>query len=210
MNILIIGCGKTGSRLARELDERGYDVCVIEQQEEKLDNLGSAFSGIAVSGNPSDLKILSNAGAANMDAAVVVTAKDNVNVMVAQILRLEFDIETIFVRVLDPTREAVFRKFGLQTICPTRFESDALFNLITEDADDIDTLTIGTDSVQFASEKADKRFIGKSIGELDLSFRQKEMPFALKKKTGQLILCNDPDVIIEDGDRIVFATVWGG
>ncbi|MGN1419027.1 MAG: NAD-binding protein, partial [Acutalibacteraceae bacterium] len=187
---------------------RGYDVSIVDANEERFSQLGAGFSGLAVTGSPTDIRILENAGCANMDIAIVVTPKDNVNVMVAQMLKIEFDIEEVYVRVLDPSREAVFRKFGLRTICPTRFESDALFNLVTEDADDIDSLTIGTSSVQFICEKAEKHILGKNASEL-ISHKN-EMPFAVKKKNGQLVLCNDEDLIIEDGDRIVYAAVWGG
>lgn len=208
MNVIIIGCGKTGSRLANQLDERGYDVAIIDESEYKFEHLDSDFSGFAVCGNAADVEVLRNAGCENADIAVVVTENDNVNVMVAQMLQVEFEVKDVYVRVLDPTREAVFRRFGLRTICPTRFETDVLFNLVTDDSDEIDSVTIGGSSVQFAMEKANKREIGKKPSEIVL--RKGEMPFAVKKKTGQFILCNDENMVIDDGDMIIYAIVWEG
>ena len=206
MNVIIIGCGKTGSRIARQLDERGCDVSVVDSTASKFDNLGSDFSGLAVSGEATDTEVLRNAGAENANFAIVVTPDDNLNVMVGQILKLEFEIEQVYVRVLDPTREAVFRKFGLHTICPTRFESDFLFNLATKDDLSVETVTIGSSTVQFETVRADRRTVDKKPSEIPS--RKNEMPFAIKKKTGQIILCNNEDVVIEDGDKIVFAAVW--
>ena len=208
MNIIIIGCGKTGSRLARQLDERGYDVSVVEKDSAEFERLGENFSGLTVSGDATDIDVLRNAGSENADVAVVVTENDNVNVMIAQMLRIEFDLKDVYVRVLDPTRETVFRRFGLHTICPTRFETDVLFNLVTDDSDDIDSITIGGNSVQFIMEKADRREIGKRPNEIIL--RKDEMPFAIKKRTGQLILCNDDSPYIEEGDMVIYAMVWEG
>ena len=143
MNITIIGCGKTGSRLANALDERGYDVSVVDNDETKFSFLSDDFSGLAVCGDETDIDVLRNAGCDNANMAFVVTGKDNVNVMVAQTLQVEFGLEEVYLRVLDPSREAVFRKFGLKTVCPTRLESDIYFNLATQDSDEIDSISIG-------------------------------------------------------------------
>lgn len=208
MNVIIIGCGRTGSRIARQLDERGCDVSVVDFDSASFEQLGTSFSGLAVGGSATDTRVLRNAGAENADFAIVVTGSDNMNVMVGQIIKLEFEIENVYVRVLDPTRESVFRKLGLHTICPTRFESDFLFNLATKDDLSVETLTIYSNTVQFETVRADRHMINKKPSELPA--RKNEMPFAIQKKTGQFILCNRDDAIIEDGDEIVYAVVWGG
>ncbi len=206
MNVIIIGCGKTGRRLAKQLDERGYDISIIDEDETKAKQLNDDFSGMYVCGDATDIDVLHNAGCENADIAIVVTPNDNVNVMVAQMIKAEFDLQDVYVRVLDPSREAVFRKFGLRTICPTRFETDVLFNIITDESEEIDTVTFEGNSIQFAMEKADRREIGKRPSELIL--KDNEMPFAVRKKTGQLVLCNDESVVVEDGDTIIYAIVW--
>ena len=48
MNVLIIGCGKTGARLATQLDEYGYDVAVVDADERAFQSLGERFSGLPV------------------------------------------------------------------------------------------------------------------------------------------------------------------
>lgn len=208
MNVIIIGCGQTGSRIARQLDERGTDVSVVDFEPSAFEQLGNGFSGLAVGGSGTDTRVLRNAGAENAEFAIVVTGSDNLNVMAGQILKLEFEIENVYVRVLDPTREAVFRKLGLHTICPTRFESDYLFNLATKDDLSVETITIDSSTVQFETVRADRHTVGKHPSEIPA--RKNEMPFAIKKKTGQIVLCNKENAVIEDGDRIIYAVVWGG
>ena len=58
MNILIIGCGRLGSRLAKKLDRLGHDIAVVDRQVEAFENLDESFSGITFTGNPIDLEIL--------------------------------------------------------------------------------------------------------------------------------------------------------
>ena len=183
MNVIIIGSGKTGRRLALALDERGYDVAVVDNDEEKLEMLGEDFSGITVCGVETDIDVLRNAGCDNADIAFAVTEKDNVNVMVAQTLDVEFSLSDVYLRVLDPSRESVFRRFGLRTVCPTRLESDILFNLATQDSEEIDSVTIGGNSVRFTMKKAERRQIGKTADEI--IHREGEMLFAVKKKKEQ-------------------------
>ena len=206
MNIIIIGCGKTGSRLANALDERGYDVAVVEGDEEKFSMLSEDFSGLEVCGVETDIDVLRNAGCDNANMAFVVTGKDNVNVMVAQTLKVEFGLDNVYLRVLDPSREAVFRKFGLKTVCPTRLESDILFNLATEESNEIDSISIGGNSVNFVMRKPEKREIGRSVDEIPNL--DEKMLFAVKKKnTGELMLCSHDHITIDEGDMLVFALV---
>lgn len=206
MNVIIIGSGKTGRRLALALDERGYDVAVVDNDEEELKLLGEEFSGITVCGDETDIDVLLGAGCDNADIAFAVTEKDNVNVMVAQTLNVEFGLSDVYLRVLDPSREAVFRRFGLRTVCPTRLESDILFKLATQDSDEIDSVTVGGNSVSFTMKKAERRQVGKTADEI--VHREGEMLFAVKKKkSGALVLVSDEAFNIDDGDMLVYASI---
>ncbi len=206
MNVIIIGSGKTGRRLALALDERGYDVAVVDNDEEELKLLGEEFSGITVCGDETDIDVLLGAGCDNADIAFAVTEKDNVNVMVAQTLNVEFGLSDVYLRVLDPSREAVFRRFGLRTVCPTRLESDILFKLATQDSDEIDSVTVGGNSVSFTMKRAERRQVGKAADEI--VHREGEMLFAVrKKKSGALILVSDEAFYIDDGDMLVYASI---
>lgn len=203
MNVIIIGCGKTGSRLANAIDERGYDVAVVDSDSSNFLLLDEDFSGLAVCGEVTDIDVLKNAGCENADIAAVVTPSDNINVMVAQTLDVEFGIKNVYVRMLDPSREAVFRKFGLHTICPTRLESDILFDLITEESDEIDSIHIGGNSVHFAVEKAERKLIDMPVS--DIATKSNEIIFAVRRKSGQLIPSDREGLTIEDGDQIIYA-----
>ena len=206
MNVLIVGCGLSGARLANQLDERGYDVSVVEEDSTRLSALREGFSGLVVCGDVMDIDVLKNAGCENVTKAIVVTKKDNVNVMVAQILKTEFEVEEVYVRILDPSRESLFRNFGLHTVCPTRFESDILFDLVTDESFEINSISVEGNSVQFLSVKADRRSLGRHPSEL--VNKRYQMPIAIKKSTGHIMLANDSDAVIEEGDKIVYAMLW--
>lgn len=85
MNILIIGCGKVGSRLADILCQIGHDVSIIALKRESFDLLSDDFSGFTIQGVPIDLDILRQAGIEGCDAIAAVTEDDNTNIMVCRL-----------------------------------------------------------------------------------------------------------------------------
>lgn len=203
MNIVIVGCGKTGSRLASELSDLGFDVAVVDSEKSSFQRLRDDFDGLCVSGVVNDITVLRNAGCDNADAAVVVTDNDNLNVMVARMLELEFGVKDVLVRIHDPSRESVFRKFGLRTVCATRIESDVFLSLLTDRTDEVDSIRIGGSAVHFTMEKADRKEIGKSLSEIKCPHGK--MPFAIKRKDGSVLLYNESKEVISEGDKIIFA-----
>ncbi|MFI3141961.1 MAG: TrkA family potassium uptake protein [Clostridia bacterium] len=205
MNVIIVGCGKTGARLAKSLDDRGYDVSVLDNDASKLEMLEEGYSGLVTQGMMIDVDVLRNAGCDNADIAVIVTNSDNVNVMVARILDVEFGIKDVYVRILDVSREAVFKRFGVNTVCATRLETDIFFNLIVQHSEEVDSITLGRSSMQFSMDKPDKHDIGKGLREI--YSKQGEMPFSLKRKNGDIHLANEPNLVIEEGDRVIFAII---
>ena len=119
MKALVIGCGRVGSSLARELDEAGWDVTAIDEREEALARLGENWSGGFVVGHGMDAKLLREAGIEEADAVVVATNGDNTNIVVGQVAQKMFGIDCVVVRVLDPKRAEFYASHGLRTVCPT-------------------------------------------------------------------------------------------
>lgn len=136
MNILVIGCGRIGSSLAEELDKRGHDVSVIDQNPEKLEMLSADFSGFTTIGIPIDLDVLKRAGITTCDVLYAVTDNDDINIMVSQIAHKTFKIGKIFARVADIRKGEVFEKLGINVLCPTRLTVNAACEAIPENASD--------------------------------------------------------------------------
>ena len=112
MNILVLGCGKAGVRLAKLLDSKGHDVSVVDHSPSRLELLGDDFSGMSAAGEVFDLETLLSIGADNADAAVILSPEDNSNIMAAQLLKKEFNIGKIYTRILDPAEEMSAEVFG--------------------------------------------------------------------------------------------------
>jgi trk system potassium uptake protein TrkA len=122
---LVIGCGRVGSTLARGLDEEGWEVAVVDEDEEALDRLGSWRQQFVV-GHGMDSRVLERAGIADADAVVIATDGDNTNAVIAQVAKERYGVERVVVRILDPARAEFYKSKGLDVVSPTRTAIDEL------------------------------------------------------------------------------------
>jgi trk system potassium uptake protein len=120
MKAVVIGCGRVGSSVARELDREGWDVTAVDESEEALNRLGENWEAGFVLGHGMDLDVLRRAGIEEADAVVVATNGDNTNLVVGQVATKRFQIPTVVVRILDPARAELYRELGLHIVCPTQ------------------------------------------------------------------------------------------
>jgi trk system potassium uptake protein TrkA len=130
MHVLIAGCGRVGSGLARDLVTQGFDVAIIDESPDAFHLLGDDFPGEFVVGRALDWEILRRAGVEEAVAFVACTDGDNTNIVVAQIAQKKFGIHCVVARVYDPLRAELFAQAGIRTVCPTKDVRVALFDAV--------------------------------------------------------------------------------
>lgn len=113
MNVVILGCGRTGAALALQLSSRGHKVTVVEKNPEALRRLGNKYQCRIVLGSGLDEDVIDKAMVEGVDAFFAVTRGDNTNLMAAHIVRSRFKDVRICVKVSDPLRAEAYRKMGL-------------------------------------------------------------------------------------------------
>src|SRR5260370_22242099 len=119
MKCVILGCGRVGSYLARQLMGEGHQVSVIDVNTAAFNRLGEDFTGNMVPGKGLDEETLRRAGIEDADCFASVTNGDNRNLIAAQIANDVFGVHRVITRIYDPIRAEVYRDIGLETICPT-------------------------------------------------------------------------------------------
>ena len=117
MKVIILGSGRVGSILAREMDRAGHDVTIIDQNPESFRRLGRSYGGKTVVGNGLDQDVLRRAGLDKANAFVAVTQGDNRNIMSVQIAKEIFGIEKAVARINDPARAFAYNALGINTMC---------------------------------------------------------------------------------------------
>ena len=118
MKIVILGCGRMGSTMARRLLAEGHDVTVIDQNQDAFRRLKD-FEGKLVYGNGLDPDVLKRAGIEEADAFVAVTNGDNRNITSVQIAKEIFHVPKVLARIYDPMRAGAYGDLGIPTICTT-------------------------------------------------------------------------------------------
>ena len=141
MFVLIVGCGRVGSSIARSMLSEGHEISVLDEDPEAVaqlekgqtqgwDDLGGSFTV----GTALEIDALIEAGIDRADAFIASTDGDNTNLVIAQIAQRRFNVPTVVVRVLDPARAKWYGEQGLQTICPTAVAIDMLTEAVREAA----------------------------------------------------------------------------
>jgi trk/ktr system potassium uptake protein len=132
---IVVGCGRVGSNVAKQLDSEGWDVVAIDEKEEALGRLGESWRGGFVVGHGMDGGVLHEAGIEEADAVVVATDGDNTNLVVSQVVQKRFSVPNVVVRILDPARAAFYDSLGMRTICPTSRAIGALIEAVLTGAE---------------------------------------------------------------------------
>ncbi|HYX87640.1 MAG TPA: TrkA family potassium uptake protein [Gaiellales bacterium] len=119
MKLLIVGCGRVGSAVAKGMAADGHEVMVVDEDPEALGRLPEDWEGRFIQGHALDLDVLIEAGIETADAAVIATTGDNTNIVVAQVAQNRFGCPCVVARVLDPARAAFYASLGVRTVCAT-------------------------------------------------------------------------------------------
>ena len=127
---LVIGCGRVGSSIALELNREGWDVTVVDENEDALSRLGDGWPGTFIVGHGMDADLLREAGIEDADAVVVATNGDNTNIVIGEVAQKRFGVRCVVVRILDPARAKFYAERGMDVICPTRIAIDGLMHAV--------------------------------------------------------------------------------
>lgn len=132
--IIILGCGRVGSTLARQMSGEGHDVTVLDETSDSFRRLGSKFKGQRLVGSGLDQDLLKRAHLGDADVFIAVTQGDNTNIMAAQIAREVFAIPRVMARIYDPIRAQAYRELGITTLCTTTLAAGLLHDAALGDA----------------------------------------------------------------------------
>jgi Trk K+ transport system NAD-binding subunit len=201
MRVLIIGGGRVGRALTRRLEDRDEEVVIIEHDDaqlEKVRGMGMA----ARRGDGTDREFLRRAGADNAAVIAATTSDDDVNLLVAQLARNAFDVDTVIARVNQPANEEAFEDLDVEAIPAATSIAWAMDNVIERPsinewmtainrAGDVQEIEVTADSVA-----------GRTVAELGTDLPE-DVHLALLSRDGESRIPHAEDVL-ELGDRITF------
>lgn len=166
MYVIIAGCGRVGSELAKLLSNEGHNVVVIDKAQSAFDRLGGTFNGLTMVGNGFDLELLKQVGIEKADAFCAVTNGDNTNLISAQVARKIFKVPKVIARVYDPARAHIYAALGLDIISGTTLFASMIRDKIIESRFSsylIETKDLGVIEIEVKDE-----LVGKTIQDINM------------------------------------------
>jgi trk/ktr system potassium uptake protein len=121
MFVLVIGGGKVGYYLSKELIDAGHEVVLMEKDRARADQIADEIGSIVIAHDGCEGKYLNEAGANRADIVAAVTGDDEDNLVICQMAKHHFDVPRTIARVNNPKNEELFRHLGVdEIISPTR------------------------------------------------------------------------------------------
>ncbi|MCK9431716.1 MAG: TrkA family potassium uptake protein [Candidatus Omnitrophica bacterium] len=197
MYVIIVGCGRVGTELAKLLSGEGHDVVVIDKSHEALKRLGDTFNGLTMVGNGFDLALLKQVGIEKADAFCAVTDGDNTNLISAQVAKKIFSVPKVIARVYDPQRANIYSSLGLDIISGTMLFSSMLRDKIIESRFSsylIETKDLGVIEIEVKNE-----LVGKTIQ--DINIPGDFIVVALRRMQGVVI--PEPKTVLKNKDVLM-------
>jgi len=115
----VLGGEHLGTSIARRLGEAGHSVRLVDETHDSTGVPG-------LRGNPGDVRILKEAGVSENATVIAATSRDRRNLLIAQLVRVHFDVDDTYVLVHAPDRYDLVAEVGHEPICVTTVLSDAV------------------------------------------------------------------------------------
>jgi len=197
MYVIIVGCGRVGSELAKLLSNEGHDVVVIDKTPASFERLGGTFNGLTMAGNGFDLELLKQVGIEKADAFCAVTNGDNTNLISAQVAKKIFKVPRVFARIYDPQRAHIYGALGLDIISGTILFAAMLRDKIIESR--FSSYLIETKELGVIEIESKDNLVGKTIQEINVP--GEFLVVAIRRLDGVII--PEPQTILKVKDTLM-------
>ncbi|WP_037571945.1 potassium channel family protein [Phaeacidiphilus oryzae] len=197
MHIVIMGCGRVGSALARTLEKQGHSVAVVDQDPTAFRRLGSAFGGKRVTGVGFDQDTLREAGIEEAGAFAAVSSGDNSNIIAARVARETFGVENVAARIYDPRRAEVYQRLGIPTVATVKWTADQMLRRLLPSGAEPEWQD-PSGKVQLAEVPVSAAWIGRRVNSLE---QEANVRVAFLTRLGQGTLPG-PDTVLQEGDLV--------
>lgn len=206
-NIIVVGCGRVGSRLALMLSNYDNNVCVIDKDPRAFAALGRDFNGATYAGVGYNEDVLMKAGIDECDFLAAVTQSDNVNLMVVEVARRLYDVPNAVARLYNTGHERAYSQLGIDYVCGTALVAEEIFSKITSGLGDHITTLGDCEVVQFSLDLSQSK--ADYIKVSDLEKRHKIKVCAFERADGVISSIPTSSSFLYHGDTVLVALRHG-
>jgi trk system potassium uptake protein TrkA len=204
--IIIVGGGKIGYFLARQLLEDQHEVLIVEQAADKAAQIAEDLGEIVMVGDGCEASTMERAGMARADMAIALTGDDEDNLVVCQVAKHKFSVPFTIAMINNPKNERIFKMLGINA---TISSTSVILAHIEQELPShplIPLLTLKGGGLEIVELKIppESQVVGKPIKQILLP--QKSLITLIIGTDGQVRLPTS-DTVIQAGDEVVAVTM---
>jgi len=204
MKAIVVGGGKVGYYIYKTLQEKHFEVVLIEKDKNICRRIAEELNGEIICGDGSELEVLQVAGIQDAEVVAAVTGKDEENLVICQMAKIDFNISKTIARINNPKNRPIFNALGVdRTVCST----EVIANLIEDEFENdnvkiVQTLDRGEMLLLEASIEKKSKWKGQLISELNLP-NECVIASILRKDT---VVFPRGHIEIKEGDKVLIIT----
>ena len=201
MYVIVVGAGKVGWNLARELLEKGHEVTLIENDRDRYLTVEQELEHNIQYGDASELWVLERAGISRADMVIAVTGDDEDNILICQVAKEKYLVDRIIARVNNPRNREHFELLGIK---PVVSATDLILRLIEHEVPEyglVHLLDLPEQRLEIIELLLpdDSKAAGQRVGDLEMP-EGSLLISVLREGRG---FVPGPDTVLEPGDEIL-------
>ncbi len=205
MNIIIVGNGKVGHSLTKQLAGEGHDVVVIDKNPKVVETVINEFDVMGICGNGASCEIQRQAGVAKADLLIAATQTDELNILCCMLAKKMGTRHSIArVRTPEYSKQMDFMQsnFGISMLVNPEFVAADEISRILRFPSAIKLEPFANGRVELAEIAIgdDNELIGKPVHIIHERYRVRVLVCAVKR--GDEAIIPNGDFVIKKGDRI--------
>lgn len=206
MNIIIVGGGKEVHFLTKSFVSKGYNVIIINKDEEYCKKLARTHErATIVHGDGTKPYILEDCGASFAHMIIALTPKDPDNLVICQVAEKMFKVKKTFAIVNDPRNIEVFKKLGVDTVISTANIISSLIEqkISVDDITNLIPIEEGKVSIMEVEVSGGYPIVGNKLSEIIFP---KEMVVGCIMRKGSAVIPRGSTEIMAD-DKLIILTL---
>ena len=140
MYVIVVGGGKVGYYLSKQLLAEGHEVLLLEKDRRRHALVAEELGDVAVQGDGCEVRVMREAGFGRADVIVAVTGDDEDNLVICQMAKASFETPRTVARVNNPENQVLFQRLGIDT---TVSSTQIIFNLIEQQIEPGEVIPLG-------------------------------------------------------------------
>jgi len=201
MYVIVVGAGKVGWNLARELLDKGHEVTLLENNRERFTTVEQELEHNVQYGDASELWVLERAGISRADMVIAVTGDDEDNVLICQVAKEKYLCERTIARVNNPRNKQWFELLGVK---PVVSATDLILRLIEHEVPEyglVHLLDLPEQHLEIIEMLLpdDSKAAGVRVG--DLQMPDGSLLISILREGSGFV--PGPDTVLEAGDEIL-------